>query len=274
MLDFTKQYEAQVLVKGRPVTEYHHHDGNVYIEGRKGSEFDLRFCNRSHERILVIPSVDGLSVMDGKPAGLESPGYVVEAWAEISIPGWRLDDKNVAKFYFNDKNRGYAAQTGQNTGNTGVIGFLVFREQRHYSWRTPSWPTTWPKYTDPIGPIGSPGPYETWESRNIVGSSWSCNNSKETLDASHAQPVTRSFMASEMSTGFGRQEEFVTSSTSFIKRDPHNPDAMLVMYYDSARGLEKRGIDVRGTKAYKAPDAFPKYASKPIGCTPPRGWRP
>ena len=57
MYDFTKQYEARILVRGRPVTEYHHTDGNIYVEGRKGSDYSLEFINNGAERICVLPAV-------------------------------------------------------------------------------------------------------------------------------------------------------------------------------------------------------------------------
>jgi len=48
-----------------------------------------------------------------------------------------------------------------------------------------------------------------------------------------------------------------------------------VIYYDSRKGLENRGIKVVKTKKKKTrrlPDAFPTYSSG-SGCKPPSGWK-
>jgi len=126
----------EVLVKGRPVREFYHHDGNTYIEGRKNSSFELRIRNDNSNRVLVVPSVDGLSVMDGKKADSKSNGYVINGFSSLTIPGWRLDNEEVAQFFFQGKKgKGYAAQMEEG-GNEGVIGFMFFEEKALTSWTT------------------------------------------------------------------------------------------------------------------------------------------
>lgn len=112
----------------KPLRQYGH-DGRTFVEGKPGTEFTLVFRNHSSDRIEVVPSVDGLSVMDGKPATEASEGYVVEPYRRTIIRGWRTSMKDSAKFVFEPRGKGYAEQKGQ--GATGVVGVLVFKEKEH-----------------------------------------------------------------------------------------------------------------------------------------------
>ena len=164
---------VEVLVRGRPVKEFYHEDGNTYIEGRKNSPFELRIRNNNFNRVLVLPSVDGLSVMDGKKADSNSNGYIVNGFSALTIPGWRLDNSEVAKFFFQEeKGGGYAAQVGEG-GNEGVIGFMFFEEKVVPEWHTiiikeierqkePNWPyDPWHPWNPwkPYGPYWTGGYY-------------------------------------------------------------------------------------------------------------------
>ena len=124
------QYELNVLVKGRPINEYPH-NGQLFVEGRDGSNFEIEFKNLSPLRVEAVLAVDGLSVIDGSEAGPTSSGYVVEPYGKVRIPGWKLSDEQVAAFVFSGKKKSYAAQTGSgSTRNTGVLGAMVFAEKR------------------------------------------------------------------------------------------------------------------------------------------------
>jgi hypothetical protein len=58
-----------------------------------------------------------------------------------------------------------------------------------------------------------------------------------------------------------------------IKGTPITEYAVLVLYYDNARGLKARGIDVgrpsRVRHTSRAPEAFPGMKKN---CAPPAGW--
>jgi len=242
MWDFTKQYGLEVIVNGVSVVEYPHTDGNTYVEGRPGSNYLLRISNNSYEEILAIPAIDGLSVFDGKEAGLNSSGYVIRAHESVDVPGWTLNNAEVAKFEFGDIKASYSVQSNKGTSNLGVIGLMVFR----------------PK------PIVAAMSYQKSIMRGqIFGSS--AGGSRDWLEAS----CDASLSTQEMGTGFGDVQKFNTTKTTFDKRDPHNPDAIIALYYDSARGLEKRGIRI-GVR--HTPSPFPTYNNTSVGCTPPPSW--
>jgi hypothetical protein len=124
-------FEVRVLVKGRPINEFPH-NGQVFVEGRDGSNFEIEFKNLTHSRVEAVLSVDGVSVIDGEEAGPASSGYVVEPYGTVSIPGWKLTDEQVAAFRFSGKKGSYAAQTTGSARNTGVIGAMVFAEKPQY----------------------------------------------------------------------------------------------------------------------------------------------
>src|SRR5262249_8692277 len=88
-------------------------------------------------RILVIPSVDGLSVLDGKAASHESQGYVIGPRQVLRVPGWKVNGETAAQFTFQKvgSNQTYSEQ--MNTGTTsGVVGFMIFCEKQQTIWHS------------------------------------------------------------------------------------------------------------------------------------------
>lgn len=235
MFDVTNQYQLSLIINGQPLTEYWH-QGLAFVEGRTNSDYELRIKNNSAERIMAIPSVDGLNVIDGKPAGSESSGYVLEPFQGMSIPGWKVDSSTAAKFRFGSTSDSYSKRSGKGKKNVGVVGLMVFKERP---------PTLRP-----------------------------FDNCYSYYDSSPIPPCIPTFRASSsigtmpmqnLGTGYGDAEYFKTSATTFEKRDPNYPDSIMCIYYDDARGLEARGIILpyRNT----SPQAFPKYAKPPPGWT-------
>lgn len=263
MYDFTQQYGLFITVNGRRITEYHHNDGLCYIEGRKGTEYELELVNDSYERILMIPSVDGLSVIDGNIAGTDSPGYVVSQRSSISIPGWKLNVDEAAKFVFDNAKSSYTKRSGKGTRNVGAIGALVFREKL---WEgallgTNIWNNSLP--------LSGSGAFD------VVNISSTLDDL--TQQSASSTPTSSGALRSALKddgplgTGFGDATDFSTEATSFVKRNSFVPDALLALYYDSVKGLEKRGIALN-YRTRPRPSAFPKYDS--TSCTPPSGWDP
>jgi hypothetical protein len=120
--------DITVLVRDRAITEYPH-NGQTFIEGREGSAYEVKVTNHNNHRVEAVVSVDGLSVIDGKDAGPQSSGYLLDAGESVVIPGWKLNDAQVAAFEFAGKSGSYAAQSTGTARNTGVIGVMAFRER-------------------------------------------------------------------------------------------------------------------------------------------------
>lgn len=209
--------KLNIKVKNNSIPSYYH-NGDYYVEGREGSEYTLEIVNNTYKRIMAIPSVDGLSIFDGKPATKESNGYIVDALSKIEVPGWTIDNSNVAKFVFSSVDNSYSTyQSGGNTSNNGVIGVKIYEE-----------------LTSPI------------TSAVFRGADMFFGNNIQ-LCASSSQGYSNS-----VGTGFGEKSEFNVTEVSFNK-GRHLED--IILYYDSLQGLKKRGIKIEPL-VFNKPVAF------------------
>lgn len=138
-------HRAASLALGRAVTmtlrnEYGSPLEAIYANGRTsaigeaGQRYTISLQNQTGDRFEVVLSVDGLDVLDGRPAGYQKRGYLLEPYASIEIDGFRQSDDYVAAFRFGSVRDSYASRTG-NGRNVGVIGCAVFAERGYYSYR-------------------------------------------------------------------------------------------------------------------------------------------
>jgi len=117
-----------ILSDGRPMQTISY-AGKTYLPvPNVGSEFHIRVWNHGPRRIVAVVSVDGLSVLNGKPASETQTGYVVAPYSHIVIKGWRRNLETVAAFRFVERERSYAALVGK-PENLGVIGLIAIEEQ-------------------------------------------------------------------------------------------------------------------------------------------------
>jgi hypothetical protein len=271
-----RAFEASVMIRGRPVKEVHHR-GRTYIEGRSGTEYTLQFRSYERRRVLVIPSVDGLCVIDGKPAGGKSPGFIVEPFAAIEIPGWVVDSGTAAKFEFRPQDaRGEKTYVEElqksgarvDIGNQGLIGFLVFEE--HF---TPTLNYTGGHMSAKDANIWQGAGFNTdqFSHSNLRGIACSAS-SVGAVAQSSASLNSMQAPSAPLGTGFGEATDFKTSTGDF-KRGRNI--GQFVFEYDTLRGLKDRGVPVQfftgSDKLYGERSAFP--ADVGIGCKPPSGWR-
>jgi hypothetical protein len=257
--------EMTILIRDRPITEYQH-DGQTLVEGRAGSEYEIAVRNHTWQRLETILSVDGLSVIDGKPAGTQSQGYLIEGGATIRIPGWMLDAKTVAKFAFASMKQSYTAQSGGDDRNNGVIGALVYREKmkpivyNHNSLIPRS------IYGSGVSDTGV-GTFSGIASNGCLSNATSYNAASIQCSTQSAAPRGICPQYSDvvdqgLGTAFGQATDFATQTVAFERGDLLTT---LLCYYDDKRGLKARGIVIE-RPVKPIPQAFP------AGCTPPRGW--
>lgn len=235
-------FSVSIQINGKKTATEYLHNNEVFIEGRKGSDFSIFFQNHSNSKVLIVPAIDGISTLDGKQAGPDSPGLIVQAYSNVTIPGWMVDNSTAAQFKFADVKKGY----GGDNANAGVIGILVFYEK--VAAYQPSLITT--RRVMPYQPSIKP-----WDLPPMTPYYGVCGTN---LSFSSAQAST------DLSTEWGKATEFETTKTEFEKG---NLAETLVIYYGSRKYLEEVGI-VFEKKTYNSrPTAFPGY-----GCTPPKGW--
>ena len=83
-------FELEVLVDGRPLTEYRGH-GRTYVEAVRGAEYELRLHNSSPDRVAVALSVDGLNTIDAlQTSAWNASKWVIEPYQTITISGWQM----------------------------------------------------------------------------------------------------------------------------------------------------------------------------------------
>jgi hypothetical protein len=106
--------------------------GRTLIVGEDGERYRIVVRNATDARFEVVASVDGLDVIDGRPADPNRRGYLVDPHGVLTIDGFRTSSEAVAAFRFGRVADSYAAQTGSDR-NVGVIGLAIFAE-RGASW--------------------------------------------------------------------------------------------------------------------------------------------
>jgi hypothetical protein len=292
--------ELQVCVDGKPVREYGH-DGQLFVEGHKGSSFTLKVRNSRAARTNVVVLVDGVNVITGN-ASLEE-GYVVAALSSCEIQGWRTSLHAVTTFVFKDKAGSYTKAVTGTSKMCGVITLIAYDEHHevvrtehihHYhdnyypAWRPhPVWPWWhYPEYYPPLvsmravgtvvseslgcigadgpsGDAGIPGPADPSMTTDV---SFSCSVTPTPPVTLGASPVQSGGVGSTvdltLGVGWGEQRQDAVLEVAF-KNGPRV--AAMELYYTDSKGLKKAGIDTK-----KAP-AITKSLPSVLGfCSPPR----
>jgi len=229
--------------------------GQTFVEGVKGQSFSLVLHNCTSGRLLTHPSIDGLSVMTGQPARKNDfgCGYILQAHSELVVPGWRLNDAEVAGFFFAGAGQSYAEKTlgGQ---NRGVIACTVWAEKPAPMYYSAS-PCSFHVSTG-----GYPGIPGSWHP-DISGSSSGIRHpglGGEVIDSSYTGP--------NLGAGFGSRIDQPVSRQQFVPAS-EEPLVVAFIYYNDRAGLRATGIGLADTSAFN-PNPFPGDQ----GCTPPSGW--
>lgn len=240
------------------------HDGQWWVAGRPGARYAIQVRNASGERVMGVMSVDGVNVITGDTAAWDQSGYVLSAWQNAQITGWRKSDAEVAAFHFTTLPHSYAARTGR-PANVGVIGVAVFRERLQ-----PPPP--------PIGPMAAPMERRSAPAAGDAEAASPAACAEESQDkaveadrstsASAARPRQA---APHLGTGHGARESAWVSHTRFERRSPR-PQEVISIRYDSHENLVAMGVIAPDRRLLPQPQAFPDSASS--GYTPdPPAWR-
>jgi hypothetical protein len=121
-------YDVQVLRAGGEALPTYALRDRFYVQGSAGERYVIRITNPTPRRIEAVISVDGLDVIDGENGDLHKRGYVVPAYGETRIEGFRTSQADVATFRFSSVSGSYAGQKGK-PRNVGVIAVALFEEQ-------------------------------------------------------------------------------------------------------------------------------------------------
>jgi hypothetical protein len=245
-----KQYSVSVRVNGCTLREFSH-EGDIWIEGRKGSKYRIRVANNSAKRILAVVSVDGLSIMTGKAASKNAGGYIINPFGHIDIPGWRLDDSKIAEFEFSKSVKSYAAKTDR-PANIGIIGCAVVEEYKSEV-----------KHRIEISNADMPIITESGSTSRTISSTK--DPFATTLDRFAYSATPNIANVPSLGTEFGNKASHAVRHVPFTRSD--DPPTVLKIRYADRDELKRRGIDI-DPRPTIGPEPFPAD----IGCTPPAGW--
>ena len=112
-----------------------HSGGKRFVVGTKGRNYSLVIRNIAHSELELVISVDGLDVLDGKPASVKKRGYIIPAGKTLEIKGFRKSEDAVAAFKFSSVRDSYTNLSNQGTRNAGVIGMAVYTQKGISPWR-------------------------------------------------------------------------------------------------------------------------------------------
>jgi len=232
------------------------HDDRRYFQAFAGRNYSIVLRNNTGRRVAVLLAVDGLNAVNGEITRLR-PGegmYVLGAYEQATIRGWRTSLDEVRRFVFVDERKSYAQRTGQANSDMGWIRVLSFREQ------LPWWPTrrgylengTKPEFRDDRAqsPVPLPAPVPDDQPR---AQSQESKDGAPAPSAKSAVPQEQDNLArgeqegggSFPGTGWGQRQQDHVNRTQFTP-DPVAVDR-LIFRYEYASGLQALGIlPVRG----------------------------
>jgi hypothetical protein len=217
----------ELVDDGMDVLPTYDQDGRRYVLGQIGHRYQVHIVNPTGARVEAVVSVDGLDAVDGHPANLNKRGYIIPAYGDVTIDGFRTSLDTVAAFRFSSVRDSYAART-RHARNVGVVGVAFYRERppppRHYEPR--------PLRREPTS--GADDAERAAPSPPSATSPAPADKSAEGA-SSGARPG--------LGTQFGESRESHVMETSFVRADS-SPMTIAELRYDDREGLLSRGIQL------------------------------
>jgi hypothetical protein len=105
-----------------------------FVVGEEGRRYAVVVRNQCDLRLEVVLSVDGLDVIDGRPASVRKRGCVIPPHRTLVVEGFRQSTEQVAAFRFSAVRESYAQEKYRDTRNVGVIGVAIFNERGTFPW--------------------------------------------------------------------------------------------------------------------------------------------
>lgn len=234
----------------------HYAKGEYWVAGRPGARYAVTVHNRLGERVLAVPSVDGVNVLSGETAAWDQRGYVFSPYERYQITGWRKSSSEIAAFEFSSAGNSYAGRTGR-PANVGVIGVALFREQ-------PPLPAP-PVIHEPLGQRRDSS------SNNSLGrlrDEPASPAAAAPAPASEAESSARSQSAGSLAkaapapspklgTAHGQRETSVVTHTTFTRLQ-EQPNEVISIRYDSRENLVASGVIREQPVRPPVPRAFPQ----------------
>ena len=235
----------------------HYARGEYWVAGRPGARYAITVRNRLGERVLAVPSVDGVNVLSGETAAWDQRGYVFSPYERYQITGWRKSDSQVAAFEFSHIANSYAARTGR-PAHVGVIGVALFREQPPVPQPAPAiTPEPYSQRRDNGHGLGrlreEPASPAAAATAAPDPSAESSARSQSADRVAKAAPMP----SAKLGTAHGQRETSVVTHTSFTRLQ-EQPNEIISIRYDSRENLVASGIIRERPARMPVPRAFPQ----------------
>jgi hypothetical protein len=214
-------------------------EGRRFVLGATGDGYLVRIVNPTGARVEAVVSVDGLDAIDGRPANLSKRGYIIPAYGDVTIDGWRTSLDTVAAFRFSSVRDSYAGRTGHDR-NVGVIGVAFFRERpQPQAWRPRE------EYLPNAGGGGGPVPPSAAPAPALPAPRKSASAAGRSADNAEAESRPG------LGTQFGETRDSSVEEVTFDRAD-RNPSLVAEIRYDDREGLIARGISIAPRDAREA----------------------
>ncbi|MBW8461801.1 hypothetical protein [Acidovorax sp.] len=243
----------------------HYARGEYWVAGRPGARYAISVRNRLGERVLAVPSVDGVNVLSGETAAWDQRGYVFSPHERYQITGWRKSDSQVAAFEFSHIANSYAARTGR-PAHVGVIGVALFREQppvplpapaitpEPYSQRRDSGQSLGRLREEPASPASPAAAAPAAPAPSAESESSARSLSADSVAKAAPMP------SAKLGTAHGQRETSVVLHTSFTRLQ-EQPNETISIRYDSRENLVAAGVirePIARPYVPQVPRAFPQ----------------
>jgi len=269
-------YTVELVAEDGHILDTYSHRGRSYVLGMSGGRYSIRIKNPTDHRVEAVISVDGLDVIDGEHADFTGKrGYVVPAFGELLVDGFRTSTTQVAAFRFSAVADSYAERKGKGR-NVGVIGVAIFDEKAEPQMIMPQATDKDRRFDDDLGGAdgeesggwgrGAPADSPAAESAPTTGSVGGHGGAAKGAPARPAPappPRTRTATRDEsegrqgdsdtccgprrkqrpgLGTQFGEQRWSAVDFTRFVRANSKVPVAMAELRYNDAEGLRALGI--------------------------------
>jgi hypothetical protein len=227
--------------------DYHHlptyaQSGRTYVLGTIGERYRIHITNTTSRRVEAVVSVDGLDAIDGKTADVAKRGYVIPAYGDITVDGFRTSLNDVATFRFSSVRDSYAGRKGQDR-NVGVIG-VAFFPQREMPIARPVRPPLEERRAPVDDRLGSaaPAPAAPKAAPSAVSEAEGGGGRSEARKAEGSYPRPAPERRPGLGTEFGESRYSHVDYTTFQRENPGSPASVVEIRYNDREGLLALGI--------------------------------
>ncbi len=250
------------------IVDESHHDfptfasgGRTYVMGTVGARYSVMIANPTGRRVEAVVSIDGLDAMDGQPANyVEKRGYILPAYGDATIDGFRTSLSDVATFRFSSVAESYAGRLGQ-ARDVGVVGVAFFPERvavavrppfvpddgssrRHYR-PTPAAPRA-QSLPAPAPPASRPAlADQPYGGGGAGGGGVSDQSATRAAPSAHGRPgEEKADDRPGLGTEFGEARESPIEMVQFLRANPVAPSQLFAIRYNDRAGLIALGIAI------------------------------